>query len=194
MNIASTLRSLFLWLLILVLGVFSVQAQVRFTTVASSKQLGRSDYFQVEYVVENAHQIENLIQPEIHDFQIISGPNQSTGMTIVNGAVSQYKTVSYILQPTRTGRFTIPGATATIDGKKMQSNPVTIQVEQGSTSASHYQPQPIWPGEDPEYQKDYLVRPGEDINDKIRKNLFVKVLVSKTNCFVGEPIVATYKL
>jgi hypothetical protein len=194
MHIASTLRSLFLWLLILVLGVFSVQAQVRFTTVASSKQLGRSDYFQVEYVVENAHQIENLIQPEIHDFQIISGPNQSTGMTIVNGAVSQYKTVSYILQPTRTGKFTIPGATATIDGKKMQSNPITIQVEQGSTSASHYQPQPIWPGEDPEYQKDYLVRPGEDINDKIRKNLFVKVLVSKTNCFVGEPIVATYKL
>lgn len=178
------------------MGVVSSQAQVRFTTVASSKQLGRTDYFQLEFVVENAHQIENLNQPDIHDFQIISGPNQSTGMTIVNGSVSQYKTVSFILQPTKTGKFTIAGATAMIDGKKMQSNPVTIQVDQGASSTNHYQPPapPAWPGEEPEYQKDYLVKPGEDINEKIKKNLFVKVLVSKTNCYVGEPIVATYKL
>src|SRR5262249_36337642 len=115
MHIASTLRSSFIWLLILVMGGISAQAQVRFTTVASSKQLGRTDYFQLEFVVENAHQIENLNQPDIHDFQIISGPNQSTGMTIVNGAVSQYKTVSFVLQPTKTGKFTIPGATAMID-------------------------------------------------------------------------------
>ena len=197
MHIASILRSLFLWLLILVPGALAAQTQVRFSTVASSKQLGRTDYFQLEFVVENAHQIESLTQPEIRDFQIISGPNQSTGMTIVNGSVSQYKTVSYILQPTRTGKFTIQGATAVIDGKKMQSNPVTIQVDPGGSSSSQYQPMPLpspWPGEEPEYQKDYLIRPGEDLNEKIRKNLFVKVLLSKTSCFVGEPIVATYKL
>jgi BatD DUF11 like domain len=196
MHIASTLRSPFLWILILVMGGISARAQVRFSTVASSKQMGRTDYFQLEFVVENAHQIENLNQPDIPDFQIISGPNQSTGMTIVNGSVSQYKTVSFILQPTKTGKFTIPGATAIIDGKKMQSNSVTIQVDAGGSSAGHNQPPspPIWPGEEPEYQKDYLVRPGEDVNEKIRKNLFVKILVSKTSCYVGEPIVATYKL
>ena len=41
---------------------------------------------------------------------------------------------------------------------------------------------------------DELVRPGENVEDKIRKNFFIKVDVSKTDCYLGEPIVATYKL
>ncbi len=198
MHIASILRFRFLFFLMLLAAHLGALAQVRFNAIASSKQLGRSDYFQLEFVVENAKQIENLNQPELRDFQIVSGPNQSTGMTIVNGNVSQYKSLSFILQPLKTGKFTIPGATAIIDGKKMQSNSITIHVDPGGSSASHFQPMPMptsaWPGEDPEYEKDYVLKPGDDINEKIRKNLFVKVLLSKTSCYVGEPIVATYKL
>src|SRR5207342_1264390 len=41
---------------------------------------------------------------------------------------------------------------------------------------------------------DDVVRPGENVSDKIRKNFFIKVEVSKTDCYLGEPIVATYKL
>ncbi len=41
---------------------------------------------------------------------------------------------------------------------------------------------------------DELVKPGEKVEDKIRKNFFIKVEVSKTDCYLGEPIVATYKL
>ena len=41
---------------------------------------------------------------------------------------------------------------------------------------------------------DEVVRPGENVDDKIRKNFFIKVDVSKTECYLGEPIVATYKL
>ncbi|MEO8861971.1 MAG: BatD family protein, partial [Ginsengibacter sp.] len=33
-----------------------------------------------------------------------------------------------------------------------------------------------------------------NVNDKVKKNLFVKLDVSKTSCFVGEPIIASYKL
>src|SRR5215472_8036215 len=50
-------------------------------------------------------------------------------------------------------------------------------------------------GRDPgEAEKDYVLRPGENVKEKIRKNLFVKVQVDKNSCYVGEPIVATYKL
>jgi hypothetical protein len=39
-----------------------------------------------------------------------------------------------------------------------------------------------------------ILHPGERIADKIRNNLFVKAEVTKTECFVGEPLVVTYKL
>jgi hypothetical protein len=41
---------------------------------------------------------------------------------------------------------------------------------------------------------DYIIRKGENVVEKIKKNLFIKIDVNKTSCYVGEPIVATYKL
>jgi hypothetical protein len=41
---------------------------------------------------------------------------------------------------------------------------------------------------------DYFLRPGEDPYQKIKQNLFVKVMVNKKACYVGEPVLATFKL
>ena len=41
---------------------------------------------------------------------------------------------------------------------------------------------------------DYILKPGEKAEDKIQKNLFIKLDVSKTSCYIGEPITASYKL
>lgn len=38
-----------------------------------------------------------------------------------------------------------------------------------------------------------VVLPGEDIDEKISKNFFLKAEVSKTECFVGEMVMATFK-
>ncbi|MDI9365937.1 MAG: BatD family protein [Flavobacterium sp.] len=40
----------------------------------------------------------------------------------------------------------------------------------------------------------YLLKSEKDIASAIDKNLFIKVTVSKEKCFVGEPILVTYKL
>lgn len=37
------------------------------------------------------------------------------------------------------------------------------------------------------------IKRGENIDEKIKKNFFLKAEVSKTSCYVGEPIMATYK-
>jgi hypothetical protein len=37
------------------------------------------------------------------------------------------------------------------------------------------------------------LKPGENIDEKIRKNFFLRAEVSKEKCFVGEPIMATFK-
>jgi hypothetical protein len=211
--VIATILRLSFFLLITALPGLSALGQVKFTTVVSSQDISKSEYLQVEFVVENARQIDDLTPPDFHGFRVAQGPIQSSGMSIVNGNMSQYKGLSFVLEPEKPGKFTIGGAVATVDGKHMQSNAVTITVHPGASgSANNARPapggggnplnspffQPSLPdafGREPgEVEKDYVLKPGENVKEKIRKNLFVKVQVDKNTCYVGEPIVATYKL
>lgn len=207
-TIITILRVPFIVLVALLSGLFAT-GQVKFTTITSSQEIGRGEYLQIEFVVENAKQIDQLNPPDFPGFHIAQGPIQSSGMSIVNGNMSQYKAISYVLQPTKTGKFVIEGATAQVDGKRMRSNSITITVNASAAGSANNSGgngnnrgnpllQPAWPdpsGADPsDIDRDYVLRPGENIKEKIRKNLFLKVQVDKTSCYVGEPIVATYKL
>ena len=175
-------------------------AQVHFSAQASTKDMGKSDYVEIQFVIENAKEIGDLQPPDFTDFTIVQGPSQSTGMSMVNGVTSQYRGISYVLQPKKTGILTIKSATATVDGQKLRTNPIQISVHnqsnQGNTKTPGFSPlpDPSWPTAQPPVDMDEVVRPGENVDDKIRKNFFIKVDVSKTDCFLGEPIVATYKL
>ena len=175
-------------------------AQVKFTAQASTKEMGKADYVEVQFIIENAKQIDDLQTPDFPDFTIVQGPSQSTGMSIVNGAMSQYKGISYVLKPNKTGSFGIKAATARVDGQIMQSNTLLITVHnQGSGGAANTPgfsplPDPSWPAAQPQADMDEVIKPGEDVAEKIRKNFFIKVDVSKKDCYLGEPIVATYKL
>jgi len=197
--IIKTLRYNILALLVIAHS-FGASAQLKFTTVISNNEIGRNDYVQIQFVISNAKQIDQFIPPLFPDFQIVEGPSQSSGMSNINGNISQYQSISYVLQPTKIGKFTIAGAGATIDGKQMHSNPVSVSVTANSSGTARNknmaQPffHPIWPDEAEEENKDYVLKPGENVSDVIKKNLFVKVQVSKNKCYVGEPIVATYKL
>jgi hypothetical protein len=187
-------------------GLF-VSGQVKFSTWASSQDVGQKEYLQIEYVVENARQIDELTPPSFPGFQIVQGPIQSSGMSIVNGSMSQYKAVSFVLQPVHTGKFTIGGATATVDGHSLRSNTVKVTVHAGGGSGGNNSPGPgsgnpfaqpfgadPFGGSERDVEREYILKPGENVQEKIHKNLFVKVQVDKNSCFVGEPIVATYKL
>jgi len=211
--IVTVLRTPCIILVALLPGLLAF-GQVKFTTITSSQELGRADYLQVEFVVENAKQIDQLTPPNFPGFQVIQGPIQSSGMSIINGNMSQYKALSFVLQPAKTGKFTIQGAVAMVDGKRMSSNSVTVTVIPGSSANSSggnnnsagsnnsgingFFPPSIWPEPDArnpmDIEREYVLKPGENIKEKIHKNLFVKVQVDKINCYVGEPIVATYKL
>ena len=187
-------------------GLF-VSGQVKFSTWVSSQEVGQKEYLQIEYVVENAKQIDELTPPSFPGFQIVQGPIQSSGMSIVNGSMSQYKGLSFVLQPLHTGKYIIGGASATVDGHPLRSNAVKITVHPGGGPGGNNSSNPgggnpfAQPfGTDPygnaerDVEREYILKPGENVNEKIRKNLFVKVQVDKNSCFVGEPIVCTYKL
>ncbi|HZE84721.1 MAG TPA: BatD family protein, partial [Puia sp.] len=119
--------SSFIVLIALLPGLLA-SGQVKFTTVVSSPEIGRGEYLQIEFVVENAKQIDQLNPPDFPGFRVVQGPIQSSGMSVVNGNMSQYKALSFVLQPTKTGKFTIGGAAAVVDGKPMRSNSITVIV------------------------------------------------------------------
>src|ERR1700761_4077454 len=94
------LRSaLIVW--IALLPALIAAGQVKFTTVVNSQALGQRDYLQVQFTVENAQQIDEFDPPsDFPGFHIVEGPIQSSGMSVINGYMSQYKGISFVLQPT----------------------------------------------------------------------------------------------
>ena len=188
----STLSVLLVWL--------AAGAQAKFTTVVNETQPGLNEYVQVEYTVENAKSVENISPPSFKNFRLIQGPIQSSGMSIINGALSQFKSISFVLQPLVTGKLNIPGAQAVVDGNPMRSNTVPIDVKNtgsggnNNSSAMPFMPRGGWPPEEPGVSEEYILKPGEKALDKIRKNIFVQADVNKTVCYEGEPIMATFKL
>jgi len=198
-----------LFTVIALVPAFVVSGQVKFTTVVNSQDVGERDFVQVQFIVENAQQIEQFDPPaDFPGFRIVEGPIQSSGMSVINGNMSQYKGLSFVLQPTRTGKFTIAGAGAFVNGKQMRSNNISVVVHAGGSGAAPSNPGPFngFPGTQPfgpdpfgpsvpeVTDREDILRPGENVKEKIRKNLFVKVQVDRSSCYVGEPIVATYKL
>lgn len=157
---------------------------------------------QLRFEVSNARSVEQITPPAFPGFSVISGPAQESGMTAINGAVTQYIALSYILKPKGPGTYTIPAATAKADGNSYKSNPVTVKVTNTiSPSAAAPANTNPFPGFNPfedmprqEAFNDYILKKGEDASEKISRNMFVKLQTDKTSCYLGEPVIATYKL
>lgn len=67
--------------------------------------------------------------PEFIGFQLISGPNITTQMQIIQGSMTQSYAVSYILKPQDLGTFVIEKAHVSLeDGTYLESNPLIIAV------------------------------------------------------------------
>ena len=193
----NTLKPLTLCLAICwcVLGMSNiVYAQVKFYTRVDQEVVGRNQPVQLQYVVENAKSVDQFKAPAFTDFVLIQGPIESSGMSVINGNTTEFKSLVYLLQPKTTGKISIKGATAIVDGKQMRSNSIVIEVTNRNSGTPSRGFNFNLPGEEFEVNREFYLRPGEDIIEKIKKNLFVKVEVSKHSCFVNEPIVATYKL
>ena len=84
--------------------------------------------------------------PEIPDFKVVSGPNQSssTNVQFINGKMTKNSTItlSWNLIPKRTGQLTIPAMKIQVGKKSYLSTPITISVsKRGSSQAdkvSHF--------------------------------------------------------
>ncbi len=192
-----------IFLLLLTVAVSFAVAQTKFTARVSATQISKNEFLQLRLTVENAKEVQRITPAAFKNFIVVSGPNQESGMSMVNGDVTQYIALSYVLKPMAPGNYTIAPATAIASGKILKSNAIKIQVSNqlaannagGNNFVSPFSG--INPFEEavPDNSfSDNILHIGESAAEKVGKNMFIKLVLDKTTCFVGQPVIATYKL
>lgn len=184
-----------------------VIAQTKFTASVSPAQGGKDEYITLTLTVAEGNNVQNITPASLSDFNIVSGPNTSSAQNSINGITSQSVSLSYILLAKKPGSFKIGCATALINGRTFKSNSINIVVskkavrngQQNNNTNAHMQSllsgmdQFNEPQRDVQFS-DYILRKGESIQEKVSKNMQLKLQTNKTSCYVGEPLLATYKL
>ena len=177
--------------------------QVNISQEISPAQINKDEYATLKIIIENSNVIQQLIPPSFKNFIVLSGPNQETGMTSVNGNVKRYAALTFVLKPRRTGKINIDASTVNIAGKLYKTNTTELLVANAISARGSGSQMSVSPfsGFDPFAETrpsvdftDYILRKGENVADKVNKSMQLKLETDKTSCFVGEPVVATYKL
>ncbi len=140
--------------------------------------------FQLVYTVNATG--KDLRTSDFNNFEVLAGPfeSRSSSYQIVNGKASSSVSVSYTytLQATKTGTFTIPSANIMVDGKKYNSNGLSVKVLPADDNSGGRQ------GRDEQQSRPAA---GQGISGE---NVFIRANVSKTLVYEQEPILVTYKL
>lgn len=166
--------------IIVILFISAITSRIfaqEFTATVDRTTVGQYDRFQVYFTFNgvDVNGVKNFRPPAFAGFKVLSGPNQSTSMQIINGKVSGSLSFSYILQPTSIGEFSINQASVDYDGKTYKTSPLKIKVEKGT----------------PQQQKEST---GGYTDEELSKNVFIVAEANKSRVMLGEQVNVTYKL
>jgi LPXTG-motif cell wall-anchored protein len=167
----------------------NLYAQSTFETVVPREPVISGESFRIQYVVKNATKVEQFKAPIIKNFRIVSGPDIYKGSVVGKNGLEYMTNIIFTLVALEEGRYLVGGATARIDGGLKKSNDAFINVttkEAKSLSGKNV--------EIDSFPSDFNVGTDENVMEKIRRNLFLRVSVNKKTSFVGEPVVAEFKL
>lgn len=170
-----------LFILFAAAGCTSLYAQ-RLAASVSRNPVGVGQQFEVSFTI-NAN-ASGFQPPSFAGFDVYSGPNESSSVEFSNGNVSQSITFSYILAPKKEGTYTIGSATVQAGGKEYTSNAITVKVVKGSPQQNTARQQTN-PGSSQQAQA---------ATGDIKKNLFIRVIPSKTTVYNGEQFLVTVKI
>ena len=171
-------KYLYLFTFIFYLSLINQSFAQQFVASVEEIDARVNEPFQVSYTFSGSsiNNLSNFSPPSFENFMILSGPNQSTSIQIINGAQSASITYSFVLQAKSVGTFTIGSASISQSGKTYKSNSLVIPVRKG---------QP----------KNQQQKNNNEISEaEIAKNLYVRAIVDKTKPYKGEQVTVTYKL
>ena len=157
------------------LGFYNAQ-EVSFVAQTSHNTVKTGDRFQIQFTA-NA-KVSSFKPPKLSSFRVLSGPNQSTNMSWVNGKTTSTISYSYVLMAIKEGDFTIGSAVAAANGKAIKSNPFKIKVTKGVKVQQNGN------------QNSNKTKSGGSASDDI----FIRSSVNRKKVYQGEQIIATYKV
>ena len=170
-------------ILMLLLAAFAPAAaqEMSFKAQVDRPSVGMGEQFTLTLVLTNAGRAggQNLQLPNMSKFFILSGPNQSTSVQIVNGAMSSTVAYAYVLQPREPGTHTIGAASIEAGGTVLRTDPIDIEVAKGSGTAGAARQQQGASG---------------DLGKELDENLFLRATVDRAQVMQGEQVNLTFKL
>ncbi|MBI3138155.1 MAG: protein BatD [Sphingobacteriales bacterium] len=159
-------------------------AQTTFRTLVPAKPVPAGESFRVQYVLQGGA-AKDFTPPDFYPFRLVEGPAIYPSKGNVPGSPS--RNYIFTLVAPQPGHYIIPGASVSVNGSVLRSAAAAILVISSDREAAPVNPEFVQSSE-------YYLRPGENVQEKIRQNLYLKLSVDKQTCYVGEPVLATYKL
>ena len=168
--------------LFLQFGVLLLWAQHAVQTLVPQKPVAVGQAFQVQYIVHDLSGFEQLQTPDFGPhFKLVSGPAVHSGSIVKGGKNIAVQNFSFTLVPLRKGQLIVNGALALYQHKKEMALPAFV------TSTDAAPPAGMVSGFPP--QRTDAITPATIIGQ-----LLVKAEAEKKECYVGEPITATFTL
>ena len=173
-------------ILIFLLYFLHCSAQKVQTIVPTQVVAGNA--FQIQYIVAEPPNLVNLSTPQFENLRLVSGPNYYKGNSVVNGRMEPIQNITYTVIALKPGPVKIDGVTAKFRNNISEKTDDVIinvvpQPKASFNVLSNYTDIEV-----------YAPSSKADFERLVEENLFIKTDVSKKMCFLGEPIVATFKL
>jgi len=163
--------TLVIWICSWLLG-FNLNAQeVSFIAETTARQVILGNTFEVDFTLIN-EQGQNFTPPAFKDFDVVSGPFQSTQVSAINGVFSRKQTFTFTVRPKKVGTFSIGSGQITVGRKVLKTKPVRIEVLKGKSGAQTQ----------------------AQLDQALGKEIFIKAIPSVMEGYIGQQILVDYKL
>jgi hypothetical protein len=170
------------------LGPAPARAQFTVRSEVDAHKVGVQDQLQLTIAFEGSGAPDEIPMPVLVNLDVVAGPYQSTQVSIVNGRMSQSKSLTYVLQPRAVGRAEV----GVVRAGDQTAPAIAIEVVAGSI-------RPAEPQRSDPIARDPFGDPFEDFFGRRRSRaaaprLLMEAEPSRTRLKVGEPLVLTYWL
>ncbi|WP_417013990.1 BatD family protein [Alistipes sp.] len=181
-------RTVFTWMLTLLAlagaTVAAADEKVSFE-VKAPMVVARGEAVRVEFSLNAKPDEGSFAPPSFEGFDVIAGPAESQGSSIqiINGQMTRSSnyTITYVLLPQQEGNFTIDAATVRVGKSEYRTKPLPVEVVDEGKGGG-------------EAERPAAGRSGDVQQQVAKDDILLRMILSRTTAFKGEPIRATLKL
>ncbi len=160
--------------------ISGIQGQEISFKASAPAKVALGERFKLSFTI-NAN-ASGFTPPDLSEFDLFGGPNQSSSVQMINGSFTQSMTYYYVLAARKKGKFKIGPAYTRVGNGKVGSNELLIEVVD---AAPQQATKPVQPA----------TQPGTTNNQAGSSDkLFIRAIVNKTKVSLGEAINVTYKI